>query len=75
MRHLKKHLVPIILTVILLIPFLFLQDLMRPLTAVITRGMSNRDGRRVTMFIVCIPVIVCYLLIDFIKRRYFDKSK
>lgn len=75
MKYLKNHLFSILLTGILLVPYFVLADLLSPFTEAITKGMSSRDSSRVEMFIVCMPIVACYFLIDFIKKRYFDKEE
>ena len=71
----KKYLALIVLTIVLLIPFLFLQDFINPLIETITKGMSSKERGRVTAFIICVPIIACYFLIDLIKRKWWDKDK
>ena len=70
---LKKHLIIVLLTIILFIPFLFLKHFMRSITDVITKGMSSLERGRVENFVVCIPIIAGCFLIDFIKK-YWDKK-
>ena len=67
---LKKHLKFIILTLILLIPFVYIWNVLKNFIDVLTIGMNNRDGSRLRMFINSAPIIAVVFFIDFYKKKF-----
>ncbi|MBQ4517323.1 MAG: hypothetical protein II997_01905 [Clostridia bacterium] len=65
----KNNFIAILLTIVLLLPFLWIWKYIIPHVDLLSQGMSSRGRGYVTAIIIFLPAFVVLILIDFLKKK------